>query len=701
MRTLKTPSGFVAFRLCHLRMTVCVSAAAIGVSVAPVHADTIHVPADYLTIQEAIDAANVAGDEVVVEAGTYREAIRFNGKAVHLRSAAGPDLTTIDADGLEKPVVTCDQSESTDTILEGFRISGGTAIPHGDSWYAIGEPERVGAGVYAYRASPTIRRCKFGGLVATMGSGCYVEDGDPVIDECEFSDNRGSAIYVTKGKPIIINSSFHRNRAITAGGAIHMASGRITVADCQFTDNEATRVDIYGAKGGAIFHGSGAGLFVRLHFENNIAESGGAFLGEGFGGSRDVEFVDCTFVDNTALIGSGGGLALNGNEFLINRCTFSGNHAVGGGALDVQSWSSNGAVILDSSFVNNSATHSGGGISSMGSTTIERCMFESNTALKGGGVDTFPLPGGKVTVLVTDTTFLRNEAVGQDAQGGGFYVSEDGDKDTVRLVNCLFLENTSEGVGGGAYLFHRSRAQLANCTFVANRAAVEGGGIMVQPGEQILRNLILRENVPDEISAEDDLDIQYSIVDDSYTGNGNIDVDPFFVDPLNGDYRLRDASPAVDAGAYLAILGSYETDLAGQPRFVDNPFVTDTGLGDPPLIDMGAYENQARSGPSVSVQPNPMIAGEDVQISVVGARPVGDTYLLYSLKGYGTTAIPALNVIVDLRSPRLAGRAQEADAEGNVSWEFQIPADAPELNVWMQGAQVAIKSNPTRSSIQH
>ncbi|MHC4427504.1 MAG: hypothetical protein ACYS0D_02740 [Planctomycetota bacterium] len=34
------------------------------------------------------------------------------------------------------------------------------------------------------------------------------------------------------------------------------------------------------------------------------------------------------------------------------------------------------------------------------------------------------------------------------------------------------------------------------------------------------------------------------------------------------------------------------TDLDGNPRFVDDPDTVDTGYGDAPVVDMGAYEFQ-------------------------------------------------------------------------------------------------------------
>jgi hypothetical protein len=38
--------------------------------------------------------------------------------------------------------------------------------------------------------------------------------------------------------------------------------------------------------------------------------------------------------------------------------------------------------------------------------------------------------------------------------------------------------------------------------------------------------------------------------------------------------------------------GTVTTDLAGQPRFVDDPAAPNIGAGTPPLVDMGAYERQ-------------------------------------------------------------------------------------------------------------
>ena len=41
-----------------------------------------------------------------------------------------------------------------------------------------------------------------------------------------------------------------------------------------------------------------------------------------------------------------------------------------------------------------------------------------------------------------------------------------------------------------------------------------------------------------------------------------------------------------------AVPAGVAVDLAGSPRFVDDPVTPDTGLGIPPMVDMGAFEFQ-------------------------------------------------------------------------------------------------------------
>ncbi|MHC4770157.1 MAG: choice-of-anchor Q domain-containing protein, partial [Planctomycetota bacterium] len=86
--------------------------------------------------------------------------------------------------------------------------------------------------------------------------------------------------------------------------------------------------------------------------------------------------------------------------------------------------------------------------------------------------------------------------------------------------------------------------------------------------------------------------VEYSDVQGGYAGPGNIDADPLFAD---ADGRLGPGSPCIDAASNPAVPVGIEVDLDGNPRFVDDPCREDTGLGDLPIVDMGAYEFQDRS----------------------------------------------------------------------------------------------------------
>ena len=111
------------------------------------YADTLNVPDDYPTIQDAIDAS-VNGDTVQVAPGTYLERIDFSGKLITVTSREGSEQTTIKGDR-SGPVVIFENNESRSAIFSGFSISGiGSS---GDTF----NPR--GGGISVINASPTIK----------------------------------------------------------------------------------------------------------------------------------------------------------------------------------------------------------------------------------------------------------------------------------------------------------------------------------------------------------------------------------------------------------------------------------------------------------------------------------------------------------------------------------------------------------------
>jgi hypothetical protein len=58
-----------------------------------------------------------------------------------------------------------------------------------------------------------------------------------------------------------------------------------------------------------------------------------------------------------------------------------------------------------------------------------------------------------------------------------------------------------------------------------------------------------------------------------------------------GDLHLQHFSPCIDAAMNAAVPAGISTDLDGFDRFYDDLAVPDTGVGQSPLVDMGACEH--------------------------------------------------------------------------------------------------------------
>ena len=197
----------------------------------------INVPAEYATIQQAIDAAK-CGDEVAVAPGTYVEAINFNGKAIRVRSASGnPADTIIDGNGVLH-VVQCVSGEGSDTVLSGFTITGGNA--NGASF-----PDNAGGGMLNNNASPTVTNCIFSGNSASEssgGGGGMYNDNSPTVTGCTFTGNTarfGGGMYTEGGgAPVVTNCRFIGNSAGNGGG-MEDYNASTSVTNCTFSGNTA------------------------------------------------------------------------------------------------------------------------------------------------------------------------------------------------------------------------------------------------------------------------------------------------------------------------------------------------------------------------------------------------------------------------------------------------------------------------------
>ncbi|SVD14409.1 uncharacterized protein METZ01_LOCUS367263, partial [marine metagenome] len=125
---------------------------------------------------------------------------------------------------------------------------------------------------------------------------------------------------------------------------------------------------------------------------------------------------------------------------------------------------------------------------------------------------------------------------------------------------------------------------LQNVTISDNNAATRSGGLTLFGANPVIINTIISQNSPDSIelfiTENEDYNsnptITYSNIqgDTTWAGNGNINLDPLFTDPDNGDFTLQPSSPCIDAGdpdspldpdGTIADMGAYYYHQEGDP----------------------------------------------------------------------------------------------------------------------------------------
>jgi hypothetical protein len=410
------------------------------------------------------------------------------------------------------------------------------------------------------------------------------------------------------GKAIWLHSSDGPEvTIISANGPV----GADTAVTCDSGEESTTVLD-----GFTITGGSGT-LF------NNFPRGGGMF-----NNNSSPTVTNCTFSDNTATYG-GGMYNHNGSNPSLTNCTFSGNTAAafGGGMYN----SCNSPTVTNCTFSGNSAGFGGGMNNSNSSLTVTNCMFSGNSANLGGG-------GGMDNInsspTVTNCTFSGNTAAG----GGGMCNVNS----SPAVINCTFTGNTAAQNGGGMSNSFFNSLTVTNCTFRGN-SATNGHALAFDssnqccPNELLMTNCILW-NGGDEIWNNDGstITINYTNVQGGWPGTGNIDADPMFVDPGNGDYRLQAGTPCIDAGDNTAVPQGITIDLDGNPRFLDVPETPDTGNGELPIVDMGAYE--ALGGGCLAVTSQEVVCHVDgttftVNIEGLNACTGGTTQVTFTASG--------------------------------------------------------------------
>lgn len=266
--------------------------------------------------------------------------------------------------------------------------------------------------------------------------------------------------------------------------------------------------------------------------------------------------------------------------------------------------------------------HSGGGILiQAGDPIIVNCTLGANKAVYGGGCAAFG-----ASPYMANCKLSGNRAF---LYGGALY-SQDS---TTTLASCLLTGNSagSSSVGGGSALCNMggSAAHLtvSNCTLADNTGPWPDDNVLfnfsyssgLAETVTIDNSIVYNDGGADLIWSDNPSKVvaSYSIIQGGWSGTGNLNVDPRFVNrglwsiegewiDFDSDYRLQSTSQGIDHGSNSLIAvdradvdgdgnssENHPLDLAGQNRVQNS------------RVDAGAYEG-AGAGPGPGPDPDPV-----------------------------------------------------------------------------------------------
>lgn len=263
--------------------------------------DTIYVPADYLTVQEAIDAAQ--NDDVIdISAGTYVEQLLVDNKTLTLQGA-GQGVTVIESPAV---LVTTFTTSADNKCVVGV-INGGdlTMTDLTVDGLGLGNANNRFTGVGAHNSVLTMTDCGVLDIMDTPFSGTQHGIGVYTVND----DGTDRAITLTR-----VSASGYQKNGMTLTGA----NGLVTVTDCTTSGVGQTGTIAQNGiqiSGGAI--GTVEGCTVTGHVWTGGYWTSTGILIYGAGG---VDVIDCPGIADNQM----------GAYYILTDGTFEGNTLTAG-----------------------------------------------------------------------------------------------------------------------------------------------------------------------------------------------------------------------------------------------------------------------------------------------------------------------------------------------------------------------------------
>ncbi|MCH7884491.1 MAG: right-handed parallel beta-helix repeat-containing protein [Planctomycetes bacterium] len=264
----------------------------------------------------------------------------------------------------------------------------------------------------------------------------------------------------------------------------------------------------------------------------------------------------------------------------------------GDGARAVTASNANSSTVLRGFRITNGSDggdDGGGGLCLQSSSVrIVDCVFDNNTASRWGGAVAVR---GTSSPEFVNCTFHNN--TGAHA-GGAVYIYSG----SPVFTNCLFYDN--QGGDGGVLANQAGTAKFYHCTMADNHATIgSGGAIHDEQGDVAVYNSILWDNTAVRGNAhiyhgrDGVTKVRYSDLQGGRPGTGNTNADPKFTNSAANDYTLLSTSPCRNAGLDSYLPGDVgDLDWDGNTSETIPQDLDGCKRKRETSVDMGAYEYQ-------------------------------------------------------------------------------------------------------------